>query len=63
MCNRRDARVRAAATYDVGRLIDDDYILSFYARCARRIPESGTRFAHRLCAGLREGDRKDLYAV
>src|SRR6266446_10866549 len=23
-CNRRDARVRAAATYDVGRLIDDD---------------------------------------
>ncbi len=39
------------------------YILSFYARCARRIPESGTRFAHRLCAGLREGDRKDLYAV
>src|SRR6266849_5526671 len=24
LCNRRDARVRAAATYDVGRLIDDD---------------------------------------
>ena len=24
MCNRRDARVRAAATYDVGRLVDDD---------------------------------------